>query len=228
MSMPRPSRFARLLSVVAALACAAALPACGDGLPDDESLSTDDAALIETTDEAIGGRDLPGEGDVLQFDGTVIPQEAPVCQDCKTPGWALGLTTIGGVPHLTLRALSAGTQVNQVVPASFVPTGDYIYVVQRQFVNGVWQDVPVWQSPITGFDHVAWYRVWSDKVRGYVASTGAPLNATPMSLVTVGAGLRAQMAVASNWRGELPLFKAYVMVTGPVAGGAVRNPILFP
>ena len=178
--------------------------------------------------EAIGGRNLPGEGDVLQFDGIVIPQEAPVCQDCKTPGWALGLTTIGGVPHLTLRALSAGTQVSQVVPASFVPTGDYIYVVQRQFVNGVWQDVPVWQSPITGFDHVAWYRVWNDKVRNYIASTGVPLNATPMSLVTAAAALRAQMAVASNWRGEFPLFKAYVMVTGPVAAGAVRNPILFP
>ena len=105
MSSPHPNRFARLLSVAAALACAAALPACGDALTDEESVRTDDVAVVETTSAALGGRALPGEGDVLQLDGTPIPQEAPVCQDCKTPGWALGLTTIGGVPHLTLRAL---------------------------------------------------------------------------------------------------------------------------
>lgn len=228
MSSPWPLRFARPLSVAVALTCAALVPACGDGLPDEESTGLDDAPLFETTARTLGGRDLPGEGNVLQFDGTVIPQEAPVCQDCKTPGWAVGLTTIGGMPHLTLRAVSAGAQVNKVVGAGFVPTGDYVYVLQRRLVNNVWQDVPVWQAPVTGFDHIAWYRTWDSLNRTYATSTGVPLTAIPMSLSTVEAGLRAQMAVAANWRGSSPLFSAWLMVNGSVGGGGVRNPIPFP
>jgi hypothetical protein len=221
MHFARMPRFARLLSVAAALACAATLSACGEGLEDE------DEAALDTAEEGLGARANPGGGDVLPLDGFEVPQEAPVCQDCEIAG-AVGLTTIGGMPHVTLRGVSAGTRVNTIVGSTFLPTGDYVYVVQRQFVNGAWREVPVWQSPISGFDHTAWYRVWNSKLQAYVTSTGVTLNAAAMSLANVEANLRGQMAIAANWRGGSPLFKAVVFVNGNVLGGGVRNPIPFP
>ena len=224
MFFSRTPRFARLLSVAAAVTCALTLTACGEGLEDEDG--TDEAAL-DTAEEGLGIRIIPGDGQIIALDGFEVPQEAPVCQDCEIAG-AVGLTTISGMPHVTLRGVSAGTRVNTIVGSAFVPTGDYIYVLQRQFLNGSWQDVPVWQSPIAGFDHTAWYRVWNSRTQTYATSTGVTLNATAMSLASVEANLRGQMAVAGNWRGVTPLFKAVVFVNGNVLGGGVRNPIPFP
>jgi hypothetical protein len=226
MHFSRAPRFARLLSVAAALTCAATLTACGEGLEDDESALADDETVVETTDQALGGRNIPGDAPVVALDGFEVPQEAPVCQDCEIAG-AVGLTTIGGMPHVTLRGVSAGSKLNAFVGAAYIPTGDYIYVLQRQFVNGAWRDVPVWQSQITGFDHIAWARTWNSRTRLYSTSTGVTLNAAAMSLATVEANLRGQMAIAANWRGAAPLFKAVVFVNGPVLGGGVRMPVPF-
>jgi hypothetical protein len=214
MHFSRTPRFARLLSVAAALACAATLAACGEGLEDEDG--TDEAAL-DTAEEGLGIRNQPG--DVLAPFPRLeisIPQEAPVCQDCETTGY-IGHVVSGGVTSLTLRGVSAGTRLNTIFGGIFAPANDTLYVQQRQLINGVWMYVDVWSTPIAGFEPWAWSRSYNSKMRAYSTSNNVVLNATPISTLNAPETMRAALATVSNWRGATPNFRGVIYPT--VTGG---------
>lgn len=214
MFFSRTPRFARLLSVAAALTCAASLTACGEGLEDEDG--TDEAAL-DSAEEGLGIRVNPNDP-LPPFPAwdIVIPQEAPVCQDCESTGY-IGLAVSGGVTSITLRGVSAGTRLNTIAGGVYAPTDDALFIQQRQLINGSWLYVNIWSTPIAGFEPWAWSRSYNSKLRTYSTSNGVVLNATAISTLNAPETMRAALSTASNWRGATPNLRAVVYPT--VNGG---------
>lgn len=223
MSTPAFADLSRLfvrLGAVAALAC---LPACGGPLEDEEGLSDEEAAELESNEEGLGMRVDPGGGVLpLQLDQEPIPSEMPVCQDCESTG-GVGLASVNGVIHLTLRGVSAGTRMTQLAGSGtpYITTDDVLSVTERRLVNGSYQYVQVWSSPIAGFESDRWSRSYNRFTFSYSVSNGVSLNAQAMSLAAAPAGTR----VSANWKGSSPLYKATVFALGNVRGGGIFMPV---
>lgn len=218
MHFARMPRFARLLSVAAALACAATLSACGEGLEDE------DEAALDTAEEGLGIRIQPGD-QLAPFPPLEIsiPQEAPVCQDCQSTGY-IGLAVSGGVTSITLRGVSAGTRLNTIAGSTFTPANDTLYIQQRQLINGIWMYVDVWSTPIAGFEPWAWSRLYNAKLRTYSTSNGVILTATPVSTLNAPETMRAALSTAANWKGATPNFRGVVYPTTS-AGFGIPMPV---
>lgn len=212
------SRFAVRFGAVAALAC---LPACGGPL-DGEELADDEAAELESTEEGLGARVDPIGGGPLVIANEPIPSEMPVCQDCEVNG-AVGLTSIGGVTHLTLRGVSAGTRMTQLAGSGtpYITTDDIVSVTERRLVNGTYQYIQVWSSPIAGFEAGYWSRSYNRFTFTYATSNGVTLNAQAMSLAAAPAGAR----VSANWKGANPTYRATVFALGNARGGGIFLPV---
>ena len=213
------SRLALRLGAVAALAC---LPACGGPLDDDEG-ANDDTPEIESTEEGLAPRLPPGGGGELVLDDPVIPSEMPVCQDCEATG-AVGLSTINGVVHLTLRGVSAGTRMTQLAGTGtpYATTDDLIAVGERRLIGGSYQYVQVWSAPIAGFEPGLWSRTLN-RLGTYVLSNGVTLTAQAMSLAAAPAALR----VSANYKGTSPLYKATIYALGAARGGGIYMAVPF-
>lgn len=216
-----PHRVARPLTLLAAFAGLSVAACGGEGEADwtDEG----EASALAEDEAALNNLAPPGGGDPLPVFDPSSPQEMPVCQDCQRAGY-VSLSSSGGVTYLTLSGRSAGMALNTLAGGSYVPTGDRIYVTQRQLINGTWQDVTVWSADLGVFDHGAWLRAYSKVARAYVTSNNAVLTSTPMPLNT-GTIAMATLGTAANWKGSVPNLKATILVQGNAQGGGIWMPV---